>query len=696
VARAVLTIEADTSSVVRAMGDLRGVARASQAAMTAEARRGAKDREKAARDEERARRRAEGDALRAKRAAERAATSAANRESRERIAAANREARASSDAARRAMLTARATEREKTRTVEREERQRTRATEREERQRTAMRLREARQAAQVSRAQARAGRDIGIGVRRGLNVGGDAALNVGRVAYSEIRDARRQRAESDNMLNGAFYQAHIGGAEATRMRARIEQEVATGSLRGLSMESVAQGLSAAQTQFNVLGGESAAARAQGMDRQIGLMAFARNTYQDPGEVLRVAGMLQQQGVTGNDQMATIRAMTGMAQAGSIELANVTREALGPLMQNIARSVTAGMTAEQRSRAVQSATLETMAVGEVTARAGGRSRDMLNALSKTRGSITNERTQENLYARLRSQGGAEGQALAAQMFTMQNGRARLNEGTSAVGFLSQLVAGFGGDTNRVSNLLGAGGPGAPMVLDAQQRRLLLLLASQGQGGESIAQNVASMQREGSRFGAADVERGRQMRDAEQLTAIRSSEEQRLRALNDGTSSVVRFSRALDDFVSRNPIGAAAVQSGVGLLGGIVGGAVFPRIGAAIAGTRAGAAIAGVPAATGTAAAGIGLGGLALGAGGALSAIGAARTAITGGQIGGGQASTIDRVNAGLSALSPGAAMGEMARQIGGAIVGALRAQPLTAAIDPHTAAHARSATPTTPR
>lgn len=694
-ARAVLTIEADTSSVVRAMGDLRGVARASQAAMTAEARRGAKDREKAARDEERARRRAEGDALRAKRAAERAATSAANRESRERIAAANREARASSDAARRAMLTARATEREKTRTVEREERQRTRATEREERQRTAMRLREARQASQTARAQARAGRDIGIGVRRGLNVGGDAALNVGRVAYSEIRDARRQRAESDNMLNGAFYQAHIGGAEATRMRARIEQEVATGSLRGLSMESVAAGLSAAQTQFNVLGGESAAARAQGMDRQIGLMAFARNTYQDPGEVLRVAGMLQQQGVTGNDQMATIRAMTGMAQAGSIELANVTREALGPLMQNIARSVTAGMTAEQRSRAVQSATLETMAVGEVTARAGGRSRDMLNALSKTRGSITNERTQESLYARLRG-AGAPGQALAAQMFTMQNGHARLNEGTSAVGFLSQLVAGFGGDTNRVSNLLGAGGPGAPMVLDAQQRRLLLLLASQGQGGESIAQNVASMQREGSRFGAADVERGRQMRDAEQLTAIRSSEEQRLRALNDGTSSVVRFSRALDDFVSRNPIGAAAVQSGAGLLGGIVGGAVFPRIGAAIAGTRAGAAAAGVPAAAGTAAAGIGLGGLALGAGGALSALGAARTALTGGQIGGGQASTIDRVNAGIAALSPGAAMGEMARQIGGVIVGALRTQPLTAAIDPHTAAHARSAAPATPR
>ena len=689
-ARAVLTIEADTSSVVRAMGDLRGVARASQAAMTAEARRGAKDREKAARDEERARRRAEGEALRAKRAAERAATSAANRESRERIAAANREARASSDAARRAMLTARATEREKTRTVEREERQRTRATEREERQRTAMRLREARQASQTARAQARAGRDIGIGVRRGLNVGGDAALNVGRVAYSEIRDARRQRAESDNMLNGAFYQAHIGGAEATRMRARIEQEVATGSLRGLSMESVAQGLSAAQTQFNVLGGESAAARAQGMDRQIGLMAFARNTYQDPGEVLRVAGMLQQQGVTGNDQMATIRAMTGMAQAGSIELANVTREALGPLMQNIARSVTAGMTAEQRSRAVQSATLETMAVGEVTARAGGRSRDMLNALSKTRGSITNERTQESLYARLRG-AGAPGQALAAQMFTMQNGRARLNEGTSAVGFLSQLVAGFGGDTNRVSNLLGAGGPGAPMVLDAQQRRLLLLLASQGQGGESIAQNVASMQREGSRFGAADVERGRQMRDAEAQTTIQANEETRMNELTDNTSKLAQLSTSIDNWTRANPLAAQGAQSGGGLLAGVLGGAAAPAIGRTVA--RALPALAPIWSAVTGVTGAIN----ATGAGGGIAAQGATVAAGLG--------------IAGLAGRSINREMGhtqqsdnpfsanfytEFTRSVRDAVRDGIAAAPITAAIDPHTAAHARSAAPATPR
>lgn len=693
------------------MGEVRGVSRSAQAAMTAEARQGARERERLARQEARTQERAARDAVKAQERAARDTARAQERAARDAVRARERAERAATAATEREArqrqrleaITLRdrlSREREGLRFVERVEREKTRLFERELRAREAASARaaraEARNAARAQAAQSRAGRDIGIGLRRGLNVGGDAALNVGRVAYSEIRDARRTRAETDNTLNSAFYQARIGGPEAAALRERLEREVATGSLRGLSMESVAQGLAGAQTQFNVLAGGSQQERARGFDRQLELLAFARNTYQDPGEVLRVAGMLQQQGVTGADQMATIRAMTGMAQAGSIELANVTRDALGPLMQNIARSVTANMTGEQRARAVQSAALETMAVGEVTARAGGRSRDMLNALSKTRASITNERTQEALYARLREQGGAQGQALAAQMFTMQNGRARLREGTSAVSFLSQLVAGFGGDVNRVSNLVGAGGPSAPMTLDSQQRRLLLLLASQGQGGQTIAQSVATMQREGGTFSQADVERGRQMRDAEQLTQIRSAEEQRLRALNDGTSSVVRFSRSLDDFVSRNPIGAAALQSGAGLLGGILGGALFPRIGAALAGTRVGAALAGVPATAGGAAAtagGVGLGGAAAISSGALAMAGAARTALTGEQIGGGQAGTIGRINAGIAALSPGAAASEMAAQIGSAVYRAITSATITATIDPHTAAHARSAQPT---
>jgi hypothetical protein len=697
-ARAVLQIDVDTSGVRRAMGDLRGTARTAQAAMTAEARRAASQRDRIARDEIRFKQRMDIETVRSQRDADRARAQSGAQASRERIAVSNREARVEVTRMQTSAQLFIASERAKTRVVEREEKQRTRAAQTEERARVSAARAAAREVTRTDRERTRAGRDIGIGLRRGLNVGGDAALNVGRVAYSQIRDARRQRADSENTLNSAFYQARLGGPEAMAARTRIETELATGSLRGMSMEDVAGGLAQAQTQFNVLAGATPQQRSAALDRQVQLLAFARNTYQSPGEVLRVAGMLEQQGVTGADQMNTIRSMTGMAQAGSIELGNVTREALGPLMQNIARSVTAGMDPAQRSRAVQSATLETMAVGEVTARAGGRSRDMLNALSKTRASITNERTQESLYARLQSQGGVEGQALAARMFTMQNGHARLNEGTSAVGFLSQLVAGFGGDVNRVGNLVGAGGAGAPMVLDSQQRRLMLLLASQGQGGQSVAQSITSMQREGATFGEADVQRGRALRDAEQLTAINAAETARLNALNDGTSSVVRFARALDDFTARNPIGSAAVQSGGGLLGGLLGGALFPRIGQALAGTRIGAAIAGTTAANSAAATGaIGGAGAGLGAAGlgVAAVAGAARTAATGDTVGGGRASTIERVNAGIAALNPATAIGEMASQFGGAVIRALAGANITATIDPVTAAHAASQNATTP-
>jgi hypothetical protein len=285
-----------------------------------------------------------------------------------------------------------------------------------------------------------------------------------------------------------------------------------------------------------------------------------------------------------------------------------------------------------------------------------------------------------------------------MFTVQNGRARLNEGTSAVGFLSQLVAGFGGDVNRVGNIVGAGGPGAPMVLDAQQRRLMLLLASQGQGGQSIAQNVTAMQRDGSTFGAADEARGRGLRDSEQLTEINAQETKRLNALNDTSDAVVRFGRALDNFTAEHPIGSAAVQSGAGLLGGLLGGALFSRIGTALAGTRIGAAIAGTTAANGAAAtgaiggAGAGLAGAGLGV---AAVAGAARTAATGDTIGGGRASTIERVNAGIAALNPATAIGEMASQFGGAMIRALAGANITATLDPVTAAHAASQNATQP-
>lgn len=681
------------------MGDLRGTARTAQAAMTAEVRRATAQRDRIARDEIRHKQRLDIETIRSARDADRARTQSAANASRERVAMIGREGRTEAARIHASAAVFIAAERNKTRAIEREERARTRTAQAEERKRVADARAAASELSRTQRTRERAGRDIGYGLRRGLNVGGDAALNVGRVAYSQIRDARRTRAESENTLNGAFYQARLTGPEAAAARTRIEAELATGSLRGMSMEDVAGGLSQAQTQFNVLAGSNPAARTAALERQIQLLAFARNTYQAPGEVLRVAGMLERQGVTGADQMNTIRAMTGMAQAGSIELSTMTSSALGPLMQNIARSVTGAMSPAQRAQAIQSATRETMAVGEITAAGGLSPRLALNAMAALRSEVESPMMAGRLRQRLTN----EGRGALAEQLTQQDASGRVTlRNRNALGFVSELMQGMGNDSNAVSNLLRSGGSRNAMVLGSPVRTLINALASQGTGGRSVAENVAAMQREGGTFGAADVARGRDLRDAEQLTAINAAETVRLNALNDGTSAVVRFSRALDDWTARNPIQSAAVQSGGGLIGGILGGALFPRIGQALAGTSVGRAVAGL--AGRTAALPAAASGAARTA--ARAALGAAGGLAAGLSFGGGISGTDFEENQRRMAAgaewerqsqrlgAQAAAAGRpapTADEIGRAVAAALNATPLRASIDPHTAAHAASQT-----
>jgi hypothetical protein len=582
-ARAVLEIDANTSGIAAAFGAIRtqaqeteravrgslgnlfagipqGSRRAQQAA-SRDAQTMSRDQERAAQSSVRAFVRGEEQKRRAaqltaegRARAERQATEIARSESQRRGLTAEQEARLRQTALERV-----------TRSVEGEERRQTQAVERESRRRE------------------RAGRDIGIGLRRGLNVGGDAALNVARQAHSQIQDARRQRAESEHTLNAAFYQAGIGGGEATAMRARLEREISTGGLRGLSMDQVSGALMGAQTQFSALSGANPAERAARFNRQIELARFARATFQDPGEVMRVAGMLSQQGVGSADQMATLRSLTGMAQAGSIELSTLTSTALGPLMANVSRSVSATMAPAERASAVQRAVSETMAVGELGAAAGLSPRDSLNALAKMRSSVENPMVADRLDARLRATGRED---LAGQLVTRDaQGRAQLRD-RNPIALMSSLVSGMGGDANAVSNLLSAGGRNAAMVLDSQQRRLILGMASQTGSGQTVAQRVAQMEAAGTRFGVGDIARGAAMVEGEQRTALQASEETRLGALTDNTSAMVQLSNAINGWTVRNPIAAAGVQSGGGLLGGALGGALFPRIGQALAGTTLG--------------------------------------------------------------------------------------------------------------
>ena len=536
-------------------------------------------------------------------------------------------------------------------------------------------------------------------IRRGLTVGRDAAINVARNAHSQIQDARQQRAESEHTLNAAFYQAGIGGDQATAMRAQIQTAITTGPLRGLSMDALSQGIMGAQTQFSVLSGATPEARQANLNRQIELASFARSTFQDPAEVMRVGGMLSQQGIRGADQMPILQSLTGMAQAGSIELSTLTSTALGPLMANIARATNANQTPAQRAAAVRGAVGETMAVGEIGAAAGLTPRDSLNALAKMRSSVENPMMAERLDTRLRAANRAD---LADQLITRDPaGRASLRN-RDAVGLMSSLVSGMGGDAPAVTNLLSAGGQNAAMVLDAQQRRLIVGMASQTEGGGTIAQRVAGMQAQGARFGEADIARGTAIVNAEQRTALQSSEESRLSALSDNTSSINQLSNAFASFVARHPLGTTVAATAVQLGGQVVAGVIGRKLAGTVLGTALGAAApvagaaaggGGVIAATGTAIAGgaAALNGMAAAGGAAglaTTAVGVLAAAGTGLAIGGAANRAMGYTQQSDNPFNA-AFYVEFGRSVRDAVRDGIASAPITATVSPVDATHART-------
>lgn len=486
----------------------------------------------------------------------------------------------------------------------------TRTAERESRRRRA--------AAQQERTAAR-GR-VGQAVGNALQAVGGYASTM----HGQIQGARRTRAETEHTLNSAFYQARVGGPEAAAMRAQVYREVESGRLQGLSADEVANSIAASQTQFSSLtagtrglsGADAAARRQQNLNDMLSAAEFARNTYQAPNEVMRVAGMLSAQGVTGNNQRSALMGLTGIAQAGSIELGDVVGQAMGPLMQNIANATARlgpNATADQRSGAVRAATLHTMAVGEVGAGAGLSPRDALNAMAKLDRNLQSNVVTSNLHDALAARRG--GTAVANELFdTTRDARGRtsyrLKAGVDSLQAVSRLHQFTGGNITELQNLLQGGG-GEAMVLDSQTRRLLGGLSSQTSGGESMRDHVQTLLAEGQQFGAADVSRGRDLVNAEQRTQIVSQEERRNAALTMDTAAS-RFSNAVDRFAANNPFASAGLTAGAGGAASLLAGGAGRLAGATSAGAL-GNAIAGGGAALGTTAGVLAAGAAGLGVG-----------------------------------------------------------------------------------
>lgn len=454
-----------------------------------------------------------------------------------------------------------------------------RAAERVEKARTAAARRGAQERQRIYADELRARRAAEAG-RIGERAGG-AAMTLGSTAINMTRSAVTTAAAIESRMNDALVPAGFRNpAElAAAQRAILERARS----RGIDSGQIASGLAEAQEFTSVLSGRTAADRQQNLAGALDDAEFAADSRQNMGQLMMLRGIMAQQGVRGRAWELTRNALTGISRAGSVEIGNLIKEGRGPLMQNLSFAMGQlgpNATDAQRAEAARRAAIRTIAVSEVAAGGGLSVRDSLNAMAKLDRFTINDRGMGLLRDRLRAQG-AQGQALADQMFGQETDRSgrrvyRLQgRYRDSLNLMSELIGFHGGNAAAAANMLGAGGPGSPMVMDAQMRRMMLGLASQTSNGETVEARVRRMTAEGN-YTESDLAQERQIRMGEQTTRLTTNAETQRQVLSDNTSQLNRLNKNLEEFQSKNPIAAQALGMGAAAAAPSVGRMIMTTI------------------------------------------------------------------------------------------------------------------------
>lgn len=751
---AMLTILGDASGVSRAIGDAVGQARRATSALSADARRESarrrrieseevesaraawrsllRERQRAARD----RQRADEAASKRRQQIERAEQSVAEKAAREKAKTAEKAERERTKATERetklrqkledgAKRRAEADARERTRTHDREERERTRTSEREEKRRSRFAEREARTAARREAAARRERRGIGETITR---VGGSlfSAGSAGaRDLHGQFQDARRQRARTRLTLGGKLVEAGATRAEANTLFGSLSTQALA---HGMDADELAGAVAAAQTEFSVLGSTQ---ELRGMNPQQRMAALrgrlnaaleravqGRNLGADPGEFLRLSGMFTQQGFDSNTIDDLLARTVAMAQRGAIEPGAVTRTAMTPIMQRMQAAMGAlgaDATPEARSAAARSAYVQSFAELQVLRSRGWNPRRGANAMAaldqSLTGNVTAGRMQNNLQVVRDSARGPLRDRVSTLLGTGEGGlfeadperqgqrRLRAQYRGNAVA-LSATLAQAGLTGQQTANIFAGGGHGNAQAMQANWRQLMQSML--GTNAEGVTGFAAVNDLGQATLTQADRDRMGEFYENSEQANLNRNEESRLQALGDNTGALRNLSDRIADWTARNPLGSTALEAGSGMLGGLAAGVggralgwLFGLGGGATAAGALGAegAAAGTALGAGGAAGGLGVLGtigafLGVGAGAAAMG-GAAYSAISGKRIDGSTASTGERVQAGIAALNPMAAGVELLSQIPGAIERGLAQSRITATVDPHDAHHATS-------
>jgi|GEM_PF-2572943 len=726
--RATLIIDADTSAIRRAMGELPGLFRRAQGAMTSDARRGSGDRSQAVQRETSSTTSAARQIQRDRRAAEAMATTDAKNKSRERIAAARTESReriallrhslANNNAVEAGMTSAaKLQSRARIATGQTESRERIAAAQSAARATTALSIAETRAHASAERARTSASRRevdartraVSAGRRAQQTQAAGAVRAAGAVAYrvaieehGNIQQARRTAAQTDSTIAGAV---GLAGGDAGEAAQRAREMHAFAEANRLSSSDMAGAAATGQSEFNVLGqrGQTSAQRDAQFRAFMADYAEGANTMANPGEHVRLSGMLRAGGFDDATRQSALSTIGAATQAGSVEEGDLIH---GGMAAMIARMRGARREGTETTQQAQLREL-TAAVTEMeVAKSGGtsalRGGNILRGLTTTlRGPVVGDRILNNI-----SRGGDTAGLTAAQRTALTStmyeadptrpGQQRLRtQYQSGVG-LAEGFAAAGLSGQQLQNVLAGSGHGNAQGLGKPARDLLGSLMSQNAEGGTGLTAIRAMQNAGG-ISAADRTRMEGVRFGSDAAALLGQDEHAINERRSGLAAGVSDTAA--DFAALHPV-VTGLATGFGDLAKSVGGWMGMR---ALLGYSATTATAGT-AAAGTAATGSGL--LSRLAGGALAIPAALGALLTlGGSYGGvSQEDVIGQRRAGEEYERQGNRLrGESAaanrapptaEEIGAAVAAAMRAAPMT--ISPADAAHAASAATPAPR
>lgn len=568
-ARATLVIDCDTTAIRRAMGEIPGVTRRAQSGMTAEARRGSRERGQATQRETTAATAAARQVERERRAAEKRASDDARNRSRERSAAETRASRERIAAARNETRERIAIQTTAIRATMGAESAATRAHASEEARRTAATRREEQARARAISGGRRAQQTRMAGAVRAV---GAVAYRAAATEHGSVQDARRTAAATDSTLAGAVGLAG-GDANEAAARARMLHEFA--ARNRLSSSDMADAAASGQAEFNVLGqrGQTSQQREAQFRAFMADYAEGANTFADPSQHVRLSGMLRAGGFDDSTRTSALSVIGAATQAGSVEEGDLIRGGMASMIARMRGArANAGETQQQAQLRELTAAVTEMEVAKSGGTSALRGGNILRGLTTTlRGSVVGDRILTNI-GHADNTAGLTAQQQAALRSTLyeadptRHGQQRLRaQYQSGVG-LAEGFAAAGISGQQMQNLLAGSGHGNAQSIGKPARDLLGSLMSQDASGRTGIQNIRAMEAAGG-ISAADRERMTGVRQSTDAATLAGQEETLLNERRTGTAA--GLSDVLADFTTMHPILTGVTTGLTGLATSVAG-------------------------------------------------------------------------------------------------------------------------------